>query len=262
MKAHSISALNELPLNEKQEIYTRFIPQLLMERFRIPPTFTDMQGNLLLELRGEPGSADVIIKLKHQHDAHDPLLYAHLTDTVNGQIHVLLYIVNEPDTDRFDVDRMPDGTPTQFGIFRRNLEAEKAAMEAGLAPGQVRAGLRILHYSIDAFEAFVDSLGHDLFFVEPLYYHNAVVFERYGFAYLKGRRLMEQIHAGFQKCQEYYHKMDGSTPFRLPQMAATILGRSWGIHDGVIGQAFDHVTMYKFIGKDAEVCTYPDAKWV
>jgi hypothetical protein len=261
MKPHSISTLNGLPPEERQEIYARFIPQALMESFGIPATFIDAQGNPLLDVRGEPGSADVTIELRHQHDAYDPLLYAHLADTVNGQIHVLLYIVNDPEAIRFNVDRMPDGTPTRFGIFQRNLEAEKAAMEAGLAPGQVRAGLRILHHSIDAFEAFVGSLRHDLFFVEPLYYHNAVVFERYGFAYLKGQRFMEQIHAGFQKCHEYYHRMDGSTPFRKPHMMDSIVGRSWGIHDGVIGQAFDRVTMYKFLGKHAGVCTYPDAKW-
>ena len=55
--------------------------------------------------------------------------------------------------------------------------------------------------------------------------------------------------------------MDGSTPFRKSSMSDTIMGRSWGIHDGVLGKAFDHVTMYKFIGKNAGVCTFPDAKW-
>lgn len=261
MKARSISALNKLPLEEKREIYARFIPQVLIEKYQLPPSYNDNDGNPLLRIRGEPGMADVTIEMLHQADAEDPLLYAHLTDTVNGQIHVLLYVVNDPEGPRFDVDRMPDGTRTQFGVFLRNLEAEKAALEADLAPGQVRAGLRILRHSIQAFEAFVESLGHDLFFVEPLYYHNAVVFERYGFAYLKGRRLMERIHEGFQKCHEYYHAMDGSTPFRRPEMSNTILGRSWAIHDGVIGQAFDRVTMYKFINKHAGVCTYPDANW-
>jgi hypothetical protein len=66
-----------------------------------------------------------------------------------------------------------------------------------LSPGQVRRGLRLLAPAIETFEQFVASLGHDMYFVEPLYYHNAVIFERYGFTYQMGRRLMERIESGF-----------------------------------------------------------------
>jgi hypothetical protein len=261
MRPRSISAINKLGNQEKLEIYTRFLPKELLESFNIPPTFLDAAGNHLLRLRCEPGTADVVIDLKHEHDAPDPLLYAHLTDTVNGQIHVLLYVVNDVESERFDVDRMPDGSKTQFGIFKRNLEAEEAAMLAGLAPGQVHRGLRILSHSIAAFEEFVSSLEHDLFFAEPLYYHNAIIFEQYGFAYLKGRRLMENISDGFQKGHEYEVLLDHSTPFRKPEMATSIRGRSWAIHDGILGHAFDHVTMYKMIGKHAGMNTYPECRW-
>jgi hypothetical protein len=232
-----------------------------MDRFEIPTTYIDSSGNPLLRLRCDPGATDVVIELKHAYDSEDPLLYAHLTDTVNGQIHVLLYIVNDPTSTRYDVDRMPDGTKTQFGIFKRNLDAEEAAMRAGLAPGQVRTGMRILSHSIAAFEEFVSSLDHDLFFAEPLYYHNAVIFEKYGFAYLRGKRLMERINTGFQEGSVFCSKLDDSTPFRSPEMVNSIRGRSWAIHDGILGEAFDHVTMYKSINKDAGLVTYPNAKW-
>jgi hypothetical protein len=248
-------------MEEKVEIYSRFIPNLIIERFKIPITFIDPEGNQLLRLRSEPGTTDVVIELKHTYDALDPLLYAHLTDTVNGQIHVLLYIVNDPTSPRFDVDRMPDGTKTQFGIFKRNIEAEEKAMIAGLAPGQVRAGMRVLNQSIASFKAFVKSLDHDLFFVEPLYYHNAIIFEKYGFAYLRGRRLMDRIHQGFQLDAEFWIKLDQSTPFRMPTMADSIRGRSWAIHDGVLGTAFDKVTMYKSIDRHAGVNTFPNSTW-
>ncbi|NIM92594.1 MAG: hypothetical protein GTO18_02625 [Anaerolineales bacterium] len=261
MKPHSIASVNKLDIEEKRRIYTRFIPPTLLERFKIAPSFHDDEGNDLLRLRCEAGTTDVEIDLRHKTGAEDPLLYTHLADTVNGQIHVLLYVVNDPNSSRFDVDRMPDGAPTQFGIFRRNLEAEKAAMNAGLAPGQVRSGLRILKHSIASFEVFVSELGHDLFFSEPLHYHNAVVFERYGFAYLQGRWLMEQINQGFMPGEEYYLKLDRSTPFRVPANASCIRGRSWAIHDGILGQAYDKVTMYKSIGHHAGINTYPNGEW-
>ena len=261
MRLRSISAINKLDFEKKLDIYTRFIPEVLLERFLIPPSYLDDSGNSLLRLRCDPGTTDVVIELKHEYDAQDPLLFAHLTDTVNGQIHVLLYIVNDVNSKRFDVDRMPDGSKTQFGIFKRNLVAEKAAMLAGLAPGQVRKGLRILKYSIASFEKFVSSLDHDLFFVEPLYYHNAIIFEQYGFAYLKGRRLMERINRGFQKGQEYEVLLDSSSPFRSPEMANSIRGRSWAIHDGILGHSFDNVTMYKSISRHAGIQTFPNSEW-
>lgn len=261
MTPSSIAALNRLSAAEKRRTYCRFIPQELRSQFKIPADFQDEAGNDLLSLIARPGSADVRVDLRHEFGARDPLLFAHLTDTVNGQIHVLLYVVNDPRSPRFDVDVMPDGTPTEFGVFRRNLAAEQAAMAAGLAPGQVRRGLRLLSHSITAFEHFVVHLGHDLFFVEPLAYHNAVVFERYGFFYAKGRRLMQQIEAGFQPDGDLNRALDASTPFRLPGMEQRIRGRSWAIHDGILGHPYSGVTMYKRVGVESQINTFPKAKW-
>jgi len=258
---YSIAAINQMPEEDKLRIYSRFIPRPLLDRFGIAPDFKDTLGRPLLELRCRPAATDVVVDLRHVYGAQDPLLYAHLTDTINGQVHVLLYIVNDPESPRFDVDRMPDGRATEFGTFQRNLEAEQAAMEAGLAPGQVRRGLRMLQHSIDAFEEFVRSLGHSVYFTEPLYYHNAIIFERYGFRYQVGRRLMERIHAGFCPGGDLYERLDGSTPFRRPEFHGSIRGRSWAIHDGILGQPFTQVTMYKVVGERGGVVTFPDAKW-
>ena len=257
----SIASVNSLPHDEKTTIYRRFIPHSLMEKFEIVDGFLDQNGNNLLSIKCREGTTDVVLDLRHKVDAPDPLLYAHLADTLNGQIHVLLYIVNNPNSPRFDVDRMPDGSPTKFGIFKRNIEQEVMAMEAGLAPGQVRSGLRLLEDAIASFEKFVTSLGHEIYFNEPLYYHNAIIFERYGFRYQQGRRQMERIHQGFQPGGEFEGKLDGSTPFRQPDFADSIRGRSWALHDGVMGQPYTDVTMYKIIGERADISTFPDAEW-
>jgi hypothetical protein len=201
------------------------------------------------------------MRLYHQVGFPDPILYAHLADTINGQIQVLLYILNDPASPRFDVDRMPDGSPTQFGIRKRNIEAELAAMQAGLAPGQVRRGLRALHQATEAFEGFVTSLGHDLYFVEPLHYHNAVIFERYGYSYQTGRRRMNEIHSGFEKGGALVQKLNDSTPFRSSKAANSIRLRSWAIHDGILGEPFTNVTMYKRVGISANINTTPGCDW-
>lgn len=258
MQPSTIGGINKLAEVEKRAVYARYIPRAILQKFDIPdPT----HNKELLRFRFAEGASDVEMSLFHQADFPDPILYAHLTDTMNGQIHVLLYILNDPAAPRFDVDRMPDGSPTKFGIFQRNLEAEQAAMNAGLSPGQVRKGLRLLQPATTAFEEFLTSLGHDLYFVEPLYYHNAVIFERYGFAYQVGKRQMERIHLGFQEGGEYCARLDGSTPFRSSQAAASIRLRSWAIHDGILGEPFTNVTMYKRLGKSANIDTAPGCNW-
>jgi acetoin utilization protein AcuC len=260
MPPSTIGGINLLPDPEKRALYAKYIPRALLEKFDLPP-LTSAAGYNLLQFRYAKGSTDVEMRLFHKVDFPDPILYAHLTDTMNGQIHVLLYVLNDPESPRFDVDKMPDGTPTKFGILKRNVEAEEKALEAGLAPGQVRRGLRMLGQAVEAFEQFAAALGHDMYFVEPLYYHNAVIFERYGFAYQMGRRLMESVHAGFQPGGDLRAELDGSTPFRAPDAAGSIRRRSWAIHDGILGEPFTKVTMYKNVGRLAGVDTTKGCQW-
>ena len=258
MQPSTIGGINKLTESEKRATYARYIPKELVQKFNLPDLLEDTE---LLQFRFEPGSSNVDMRLYHQAGFADPILYAHLTDTLNGQIHVLLYILNDPASPRFDVDRMPDGSTTKFGTLMRNLDAEKAALQAGLAPGQVRRGLRLLRPAMAAFEEFIVSLGHDMYHVEPLYYHNAVIFERYGFAYQVGKRRMEGIQAGFQAGGELSQRLDSSNPFRSSKAANSIRLRSWAIHDGILGEPFTNVTMYKRVGKSADINTTPGCKW-
>jgi hypothetical protein len=260
-KTYTISSINRLPEPQKQEIYTRLIPPALLERFNLKPPFVSEARIPLLELTCSHGCSDAEIKLHHQQDFPDPILYGHITDTYNGQVHVLLYILNDPASPRFDVDRMPDGTPTKFGIYCRNLAAEQSAMQYGLGPGQVRKGLRMLGQAVTAFEAFVDSLGNEYYFADPLYYHAAILFERYGFSYQRGRKLMERIQSGFATDGDLLEQLDSSSPFRSPGAARSIRLRSWAIHDGILGEPFTNVTMYKRINRSFGVDTSSGCPW-
>jgi hypothetical protein len=260
IQPYTIGGINLLPEEEKRRIYSDLIPDELLQRFGLDRSLADAAGRSLLDGRWEPGNPSVEMSVFHEVGFPDPILYGHLTDTITGQVHVLLYILNDPVSDRFDVDRMPNGLATKFGTLVRNLEAEKAALEAGLAPGQVRRGLRLLTPAIRAFERFVTKLGHDMYFVEPLYYHNAVIFERYGFAYQQGRKLMERVQLGFSKGGEFMSMLDRSA-FRRPEAEDSIRLRSWAIHDGILGEPFTNVTMYKRVGRNAEVSTTGQVGW-
>jgi hypothetical protein len=261
MPPTTISGINQLSYAEKREIYTRLIPAELLERFCLSPQFVDKDGHDLIWLHCPPQKADVEMALRHQSGFPDPILYGHMTDTLNGQIHILLYVLNDPESPRFDIDRLPDGTSTKLGSQCRNIEAEEEAMQAGLAPGQIRAGLRLLPHAIKAFERFIESLGHDLHFAEPLYYHNAIIFERYGFAYAKGKKLMDRIQSGFSPGGDLLPLLDDSNPFRRPEAAYSVRLRSWAIHDGILGKPFSDVTMYKNRLRPAGLSTSQGCPW-
>lgn len=259
MPPSTIGGINRLSEEEKIKTYSQMIPQQLLDRFNLP-AIDSMRLRALLKFDFEAGSSDVEMSLYHEERFPDPILYGHMTDTMNGQIHILLYILNDPDSPRFDVDRMPDGRPTKFGTRIRNLEAEEAALFSGLAPGQIRSGLRMLSEAIASYETFIKDLGHDMYFIEPLYYHNAVIFERYGFTYQMGRSRMEKFNAGFSEGGDYFQLLDDST-FRKKGAENSIRLRSWAIHDGILGETFTNVTMYKRIDKPAGINTVPNIKW-
>ena len=75
------------------------------------------------------------------------------------------------------------------------------------------------------------------------------------------KRLMERIHTGFGPGDDLTARLDGSTPFRRPEAANSIRLRSWAIHDGLLGEPFTNVTMYKRLGKHAGVSTTSDCEW-
>jgi hypothetical protein len=173
--------------------------------------------------------------------------------------------VTDPDGERFGIDRDESGRDTMFGTAARNLDEEARALRAGLAPGQVRRGLRLLGSVVASMEDFCRLLGQELFLVEPLFYHSALLYERHGFGYLLGRELMDAIHAGFQPGGRLHAALDGSTPFRQPGFDATIRGRSWAIHDGVLsaldGTVWGGIKMYRLAGGAAGVATFPAARY-
>lgn len=257
---YSIGQVNALPQEKTRQVYSRLAPQDILLRFGIDPeTLEDAEGHSLFDINTTPSSVE--LSLRHAHDAEDPLLYLQLADTPNGQIEVILFIVNDPHAERFDIDRLPDGTATYFGTQARNVEEEIRAMEAGLAPGQVRRGLRLTRHLMPILERFVNGLHHDAFYIQPLAYHNAILFERLGFSYMLGLGRMEWIHKEFAPGGLLYKRLDGSTPFRRAGAEKSVRGRSWAIHDGIMGKPYDGVKMYKRVGIHAGVITFPNAAW-
>ena len=130
-------------------------------------------------------------------------------------------------------------------------------MQAGLAPGQVRKGLRLLRHFFPLSLQFFSSMGQDMITAEPLAYHDAIIFENYGFDYIRGKKLMKDIDEGFQPGGELFKQLDGSTPFRQPGMEKSVRGRSWALHDGILGEPWKGPEMYRSLEHASNVCTFP-----
>jgi len=72
---------------------------------------------------------------------------------------------------------------------------------------------------------------------------------------------MDSIHAGFQTGGDLFAQLDSSSLFRRPEAADRIRKRSWAIHDGILGEPFTEVTMYKHVGKKAGINTCTGCSW-
>ncbi len=257
----SICELNNLPLDQREAIYRTLIPDWLYTRYGVDPLTLAANGHKVVQFQFAAGSRAAEITVKRRAEDLDPMLYLNIADTFNNQIIVLMLIANDPEAPRFNTDVDQHGNFTSFGTSGRNRPAELAAMAAGLAPGQVRRGLRFFRAALPLFAQFVQRLGHDMFLIEPLAYHNAIMFERYGFGYIRGQRDMAQIHADFQPGGALHSKLSPDKPFQQPAAWKTVRGRSWAIHDGILGHPFTGFQMYRLIDRSLNVNTFPDAVW-
>ena len=258
----SLRQVNELPTEERERIYRHLLPNQLLEDFGIDPqTLSDAHGNRLVTFSCPRGCSTVEIDVRSEAGFPDPLLYVELADTRLNQIEVVLFVVNDPASERFETDRDWRGERTMFGTLRRNVQEEIRAMEAGLAPGQARQGLRLSRTLLPIFESFVTRLGHDYYLMEPLTYHTAILFEHLGCNYVQGLRKMQWINDAFQPGRLLHARLDGASPFRQPDASRTIRGRSWAIHDGILGEPWHGIKMYKRVGKHAGIDTFPGGEY-
>jgi len=257
-KALSIRQLNLLPKEEREAIYARLIPKELLETFGIDrQTLTDRFGRRLITFLCPPDQDLVRIEVCLNPEDRDYLYLLKLNQTFDGELELGFLIINDPRAERFHIDRDEDGQETRLGTVERNLKEEERAMQAGLAPGQVRQGLRLFGKVVRLVEEFTAFLGRDRFVLEAKFYHMAILCEKYDFGYLIGGQEVASIHQAFTPGGLLFRRLDGSTPFRQPGLEQTVRGRSWAIHDGILGEPWKAPRMYKLVGKQLQICTFP-----
>jgi hypothetical protein len=261
----TIRQLNNLPENVRRRLYRGLIPPALLTRFGVDPIqWTGLNKQSLVSIQAGEGSEKVLITARSSPDPDDEFLALELTDNSLNGVELNLIVLNDPTAPRFSIDQTLDGQPTLFGTLHRNLGAEEQAMRTGLAPGQVRAGLGGSRLVFEHIDTFLSMLGHRAYFLEPLTYASAWVFERRGFAYVRGHKLMDDIHREFQPDGALYKCLDDGSIFRRREQAGTVRGRAWAIHDGILetlGVQWDRIRMVKQIGRHAGVESFPQAAY-
>lgn len=258
----TIYELNRLPEGERSALLSLLVPASLFSRFSIDPrTFRNPSGNECVKFTCPDEMPFFQIDVRRDTEDTDAAYFLDVSTSAFGQMEISFIIVNDPDGERFGIDRDENGQETYFGTARRNVPEELRAMEAGLAPGQVRRGLRMMSEMVACWDAFFGRLGNKFYFLEPLGYNSAIMYERAGFQYLKGKEYMVWIDREFRPGGLLYVRLDGSTPFRRPSHARTVRGRAWAIHDGILDEPWDCPKMHKTVGAHAGVNTFSGEKY-
>lgn len=246
---YSLHDINRLEPAEKEAIYRVLLPARLVE-------LLDQAGGSVRFVAPD-GLRLVRIEARLKPEDRDLVFFVELCDTQHRQMELSFCIISDPRAPRFNVDQDEAGRDNCFATQGRNLPEEERAMAAGLFPNQTRHGLRMFREFLPLLERFTASLDMQFIVAEPLTYDNAIRYEHYGFDYLVGKRLMQEIDAGFAPGGVLTRRLDGSTPFRRPGAEKSVLGRSWAIHDGILDEPWDGVRIYKTVGVDAGVDTFP-----
>jgi hypothetical protein len=266
-----IRRINQLTEKEKEWIYRILIPPELFPLFKIHPlSFCGPSGHRSVRFYCPKDDPVALIEVRRDPTDADPIYSLQISDLTD---HTMcgwdFLIVNNPDSPRFGIDLDKEGRDTLFGRAERNIEEEIKALQAGLCPGQAREGLRLTKTVVGCLEHFAKTFNIKSIFLEALFYHNAVLYERLGFTYFEGFRMMKRIHEMFLPGGTLYQRLGKSTAFRQPGFDETIRGRSWAIHDGILDGITDDVLegkwvsprMYRMVGQPSHVCTFPGSRY-
>lgn len=255
----SILEINRREQAEKERLYSCLLPQRLRDLLGlVDGMLCNRAGERLVNMVAPDGLPLMRIEARARPEDKDYVFFLELSDTQYQQLELSFCIICDPSAPRFDVDVDENGAINWFASHGRNVPEELRAMKMGLFPNQTRRGMQMFAHFFPLLERFTDAMGIAMIVAEPLSYDNAIRYEKYGFDYLRGKRLMSEIDLGFRPGGRYFLRMDGSTPFRLPGMERTVRGRSWAVQDGILDEPWDGVEIYRMIGVDAGINTFPD----
>jgi hypothetical protein len=265
-----VARLNCCPERDRNELYSMLIPPTIFEKFQIDPvTFQNAKGEKSVQvICHRLGEATIEVRLNP--GDKDCIFYMDIADSSDLVQLLWSFInINDPYCERFNTDVDECGNDVWLKWGTRNLKEEERSRRTGLAPGQTKRGLRLMNEVNQRLDAFCSTFNIKSIFMEALFYHNAIIYERHGFRYFEGEKRMRRINELFQEGGKLYEKLDGSTSFRQRGAEKTVRGRSWAIHDGILNDIVDDILdepwyppkMYRMVGKYHSVDTFPGGQY-
>ena len=242
------------------------IPPTIFEWYHIDPlTFLNKRDARVVDVICH-GLGEATVEVRLTPGDRDCIFYMDVADSSDLVQLLWSFInINDPTSERFNTDVDECGNDVWLKWGTRNLREEERSMRAGLAPGQVRRGLRLMNEVNRCLDAFCCSLNIKSIFMEALFYHNAIIYEKHGFRYFEGEKRMRRMNELFNPGGKLYELLDGSNPFRQPGAERSVRGRSWAIHDGILNEIVDDILdepwyppkMYRMVGKYYSIDTFP-----
>ncbi len=253
-----LSHLRRLPSDRLDRFLRTLIPEAAdrqVERLRQAGRVAAESADLQVIFKPELG--ELKLRMPERRVDGDYAFLLDLDEHGLGEIELSFVQMNDLFGPRYRIDVDELGRPTLLGTARRNIAEEVRAMQNGLGPGQVRHGLGAFADFFTRLVEFARQAGYVNILLEPLTYHNALMYERHGFVYSQGLKVMRQIDEGFQPGGVYIHRLDDSTPFRRRGSENDQRMRSWAIHDGILGHPLPQLRMvYVIGGEPAPVVTF------
>jgi hypothetical protein len=252
---------------QKEGLYRTLIPPSLYQALGINPlNLLDNDGQKIIRFFCPEGDSTCLIEIRVP-AIEDPVYSIQISDAVDqSTIEWDFLIINDPSSKKYITDLDENGRDTMFGWASRNKNEEEKAFLAGYYPGQTRKGMGLTGQVIRSLDLFCQILGIKTIKLDALFYHNAITYEKFGFSYYEGFREMQRIHELFQPGKKLHQKMDSSNIFRGKELANTVRGRSWAIHDNILCDIKDDIltgswvspVMYRMVEKPRAMVTFPD----
>src|SRR5512147_3175256 len=157
----SIAKFNRLPKEERNSIYLRLIPEPIFDMFQIDRrSLTNRFGERIVTGIFPLEENFACIEVKYRAGDKDCIFSCQISLEAFAQSLYLDFLtINDPFSERFNIDVDEFGRDTLLGTRSRNIPEEIRAMEAGLAPGMVRRGLKLMREFSDSLEGFIVPLG-------------------------------------------------------------------------------------------------------
>src|SRR3989304_8746042 len=112
-----IQRINRMSQSEKEGLYPLLFPPSLFKRCEINPlTFTDYEGTRLVRFYCPEREETVMIEMKRRVDDPDPVYSIQVSDGPDfSQLNWDFLVVNDPDSERFNIDIDDQGRDTLWG---------------------------------------------------------------------------------------------------------------------------------------------------